>query len=122
MEERAQGQRRGDRQGRKIWLASGRGARFRPPCRDRLVREPDGQTTALSQCRIVFPPVRNPIATLRNVMAMIGVVFERHDGFPGTEWDHPAPTRLRPPTAARVHATPSVTQYQVPARRILLTV
>src|SRR5271157_3803759 len=107
MEERAQGQRRGDRQGRIMWLAPGRGARLRPPCRDRLAREPNGQTTAPSQCRVVFPPVRDPIAALRNVMAMLGVVFERHGGFPEIEWDHPAPTRLRPPTAARVRATPS---------------
>ena len=35
------------------------------------------------------------------MMAMLGVVFERHGGFPETEWDHPAPTRHRPPTEAR---------------------
>jgi hypothetical protein len=36
------------------------------------------------------------------MMAVLGVVFERHGGFPET-----APTKLRPPTAARVQATPS---------------
>jgi hypothetical protein len=40
-------------------------------------------------------------------MAVLGVVFERHGGFPDTEWGHPAPTRIRPTTAARVHATSS---------------
>jgi hypothetical protein len=70
----------------------GRGARFRPPRRDRGVREPDGQATAPSERRVVFPPVRDPIATLRNVVAMLGVVFKRHGGSPDTEWDHPALT------------------------------
>jgi Rhodopirellula transposase DDE domain len=46
-------------------------------------------------------------------MAMLGMVFERHGGFPDTEWDHPAPTGLRPPTAARVHATPSPVKTSV---------
>src|SRR5882757_7416767 len=72
----------GDRQGRIIWLAAARGARLRPPRRDRLVREPNGQTATPPQCRVVFRPVRDPIARLGDMMTVLGVVFERHGGFP----------------------------------------
>ncbi len=84
-----------------VWLPTGRGARFRPPCRYRLVRDPNGQATSPPQCRVVFRPVRDPMARLRNVMAMLGVVFERHGGCSEDEWDHPAPSRPRPPISAR---------------------
>src|SRR6202171_454006 len=116
MEDRAHGQRGGDRQGRIIWLAPGRDARFRPPRRDRIVREPDGQATAPSQCRVVFRPVRDAIARLRNVMAMLGVVFERHGGFPDNEWDYLATTVPRQPVAATgpCNTVPSGTIFGTP--------
>ena len=61
-----------------------------------------------SQCRIIFRPVRDPIARLPDVMTVLGVVFERHGRFSDSESDHPAPTKPRSPTAVGIHATPSV--------------
>src|SRR4051794_20736609 len=54
------GQRRRDRQRRVVRLPAWRGARLRPPGRNRLVREPDRQTPALAQ----RGPVRHPAPRL----------------------------------------------------------
>jgi hypothetical protein len=89
-----------------MWLAAGRGSWLRPPRRNRLVREPNGQTAPPLQCRVIFRPVRNPIARLWNVMTMLGVVFERHGRVSDDDRGHPVPPRPRPPTAAGIRATP----------------
>ena len=64
-------------------LAARCGAGFRPPRRDRRVREPHRQTAPPSQCRVISRAVRDPIARFRDMMTMLGVVFERHRGVSG---------------------------------------
>jgi hypothetical protein len=57
--------------------ASGR-AGLGPPSRNRLVREPDGETSPLTQGGIVFGPVRHPVPLSWNVVLASGIGFERH--------------------------------------------
>ena len=64
-------------------LAARCGAGLRLPRRDRLVREPHRQTAPPSQCRVIFRAVRDPIARFRDMMTVLGVVFERHCGVSG---------------------------------------
>jgi hypothetical protein len=82
-EDRPHGQRRGDRQSRIMRLPAGRGAGFGPPCRDRHVGEPYHQTAPLSQGRVIFRPVGDPITRFGDMMTVLGVVFERHRGISG---------------------------------------
>ena len=71
---------RGDRQGRVVRLAAWRGSRLRPPRLDRLVGKPHGQAAPPLQRSVILRPVRDPIAGLRDVMAVFSVVFERQGG------------------------------------------
>ena len=54
------------------------GPRFRLPCRDRFVGEPDGEAAPLPQSRIIFRPIRDPVPRLGNMMTMFGAMLERH--------------------------------------------
>jgi hypothetical protein len=60
MDHGAQGQRRRDRQGGRVWLPAGRGAGFGPPRRDCLRGEPHSQAAALAQGGLLRRPVRQP--------------------------------------------------------------
>jgi hypothetical protein len=79
-EDRSHRQRRRDRQGGIMRLAARRGSGFCPPCRDRLVREPERQAAPLAQCRVIVRPIGDPIAPLRDMMTVFSVKFERHGG------------------------------------------
>jgi hypothetical protein len=84
-EHRPQRQRRPDRQSRVVGLTTACCARLSPPGRDRVVREPDGQTSALAQGCIVLGPVRHSVPLLRNVvpgaaLALKGTADVRQEG------------------------------------------
>ena len=51
--------------------------------RDRRVSEPDRQAAALPQGRVVGRRVRDPVTLLGNVVATLGIGFERHGPTPG---------------------------------------
>ena len=76
--DRAQHQRRGDRQRRVMRLAARRGSRLGPPRLDRLVRKPHGESAPPLQCGVILRPVRDSIPGLGDVMAVFSMVFERH--------------------------------------------
>jgi hypothetical protein len=54
-----------------------------PPAGDGLVSEPDGEASALAQGGIILPPVGHPMPLFRDVVAAIGIGFERQDWDPG---------------------------------------
>src|SRR3954454_1148212 len=74
----SQGQGRRDSQRRVAGLPASAGARLGPPSRDRRVREPDRETAALAQGRIIRRPVRHSMLLLWNVAATSCLGFERH--------------------------------------------
>ena len=82
-EHRPQRQRRRDGQGRIARLAASRRSRLSLPGRDRRVGEPDRQAAALTQGCIVGRRVRGPMPLLWDVVATLGIGFERHDNHPG---------------------------------------
>jgi hypothetical protein len=47
-----------------------------------IVREPDGETSALAQGGIVFGPVRHPVPLLGNVMPASSIGLEGHGRYP----------------------------------------
>src|SRR6267378_3478526 len=90
----AQRQRRRDRQGRIVWLTARRSPWFGAPGRDRLVAEPDRQTSTLAQGSIIFRPVRYPIPLPGDVMTAIGIDLERHGGHSKKTMDGVASSQL----------------------------
>jgi hypothetical protein len=66
----------------------------------RIAGPSDGTALSIAQTVRIYFGRPNPSIVL-------GVMFERHGGYPDDEWDHPAPTGHRPPTSAGIHATPS---------------
>ena len=60
-EDGSQGQGRHDGERRVVRLSAGGRARLGPPSRDRRVGEPDRETAALTQGRIILRPVRHPM-------------------------------------------------------------
>ena len=57
--------------------------RLGAPAGDGFIGDPDGEASALAQGGIILPPVRHPMLLFRDVVAAIGVGFERHDWDPG---------------------------------------
>ena len=74
-EQGPQRQRRGNGQGRVERRAASRSTWLGLPGRYRRVRKPDGQTTALTQGRIICGGVRRPMPLLGDVVATIGVAL-----------------------------------------------
>jgi hypothetical protein len=64
-------------------LSAWRGVRLGAPGVDGFIGEPNGEASALAQSGIILPPVRHPMPLFRDVVAAIGVGFERHDWDPG---------------------------------------
>jgi hypothetical protein len=87
-EDGAQGQRRGDRQGRIGGLPPACGARLSPPGGDRFLAEPHGQAATLAQGGIVIAPVRHLVLLFGDVTATVLVQLERHGGDPGSGEGH----------------------------------
>lgn len=81
-EHRPQRQRRCDGQGRIARLTASSGPRLSFSCSDRRAGEPHRQAAALTQSSIVGGRVRDPVPLLWDVVATLGVGFERHDNPP----------------------------------------
>src|SRR5215213_9308391 len=101
---RSQG--RGDRQIGVGGLPAPGDAWLGPPGRDRCVREPDRETAALAQGRIIRRPVRHSMLLLWNVAATSCLGFERHGRGPSIRegavvLHRPAPDANRPIRATR---------------------
>ena len=81
-EHRSQRQGRPDRQSRIVRLTASCRARLGPPGGNRLLSEPDSQTSALAQAGVVLGPVRHPVSLLRDAVTASGIGFERHGRYP----------------------------------------
>jgi len=81
---RFQRQRRRDRQLRITPLAASRRSWLSFPCRNRGIGKPHSQAATLPQGGIVGGRVRGPVLLLWNVVATLGIGFERHDNPPQT--------------------------------------
>src|SRR5215212_3535852 len=78
--------------------ASGR-ARLSPPGCDRLVGEPDGQTSTLAEAGVISRPVRDFVLLPGNVMTTGLVQLEGQGGHPWSDAGRPpTPPRLSAPT------------------------
>jgi len=82
-EHRPQRQRRCYGQGRIARLAASRGPRLSSPSHDRRAGEPHRQAAALAQGRIIDSRIRGAMPLLWDVMATLGIGFERHGNPPG---------------------------------------
>ena len=60
-------------------LPTWRLARLRPPTNQRLLGEPDRQASPIAKRRVIGHPMLLP----GNMMASLGMMFERHDKAPG---------------------------------------
>jgi hypothetical protein len=81
-----QRQGRGDRQGGVGGLPAPAGARLGLPGRDRLRREPHGQTAAGAKAGVVLGQVGDPMLLPGNVAAAVGLPFE---------WQERCPCKVR---------------------------
>ena len=76
-ENRAQGERCQDREGRAAGLPAWSGARLCPPVVNRLIREPNREAPALAQSCVVGGRVGDPVFLSREVVTAVLVQLER---------------------------------------------